>query len=159
MLRFTAVFVLALVLVAAVAAPAVAADGKIYGKGVTGTEIVKISALIANPDKYVGKTIRVEGLITDVCPKRGCWMNIAGDKEFQSVRIKVEDGEIVFPLEAKGKQAVAEGTFSKIEQTKEQAIEHAKHLAEEKGETFDPAKAKDLPLAIYQIQGTGAVIK
>ncbi len=86
-------------------------------------------------------------------------MNVAGDKEFQSIRIKVDDGEIVFPLDAKGKHAVAEGVFSKIELSKEQALEHAKHQAEEKGEKFDEATAKDLPTVIYQIQGTGAVIK
>jgi hypothetical protein len=147
------------VLAAAVSVPALAAEGTIYGKGITATDVVAISDLIATPDKYVGKTIRVEGLITDVCPKRGCWMVLAGDKDFQTVRIKVEDGEIVFPLDAKGKKAVAEGVFTKLEITKDQALEHAKHLAEEKGEKFDPDTVKDLATVTYQIKGTGAVIR
>lgn len=136
-----------------------AAEGTVYGKGVAAGEPVAVSELIANPAAYVGKTVRVEGLVTDVCPKRGCWMNVAGDKEFQTIRIKVDDGVIVFPMDAKGKHAVAEGVFAKIDISREQAIEHARHLAEEKGESFDPAKAKDLPTVIYQIQGTGAVIR
>ena len=139
--------------------PALAAEEQVYGKGLTGTEIVKISDLLANPDQYVGKTVRVEGLITDVCPRRGCWINIAGDREFQAVKFKVEDGVIVFPMDAKGRRAQAEGVFSKFEMTKEEALNHAKHLAEERGETFDPAKAKDLATIVYQIQGTGAVVR
>jgi cytochrome c-type biogenesis protein CcmE len=159
MRRFAAAAATVCVLVAAVSVSALAAEGKVYGKGVNASEVVAISDLLANPDKYAGKTVRVEGLITDVCPKRGCWMDLASDKEFQTVRIKVDDGEIVFPLDAKGKQAVAEGVFTKTEITKDQALEHAKHLAEEKGEKFDPETAKDLPTVVYQIKGTGAVIR
>lgn len=158
MRRFAAIAVIA-VLAATLSAVTPAAEGTVYGQGVAAGDVVAVSELIANPAAYVGKTVRVEGLITEVCPKRGCWMNLAGDKEFQTVRIKVDDGVIVFPLDAKGKHAVAEGVFTKMEITPEQAIEHAKHLAEEKGETFDPAKAKDLPTVVYQIQGTGAVIR
>lgn len=145
---------LVLALALAVALPAAAAT---YGKGVTLKETTKISDLIANADKYVGKTVKVEGLITDVCAKRGCWMMIASDKEFQSIRFKVEDGVIVIPMEAKGKKAVAEGTFAKIELTKEQALEHAKHMAEEQGKPFDPNSVTG-PSTIYQLKGTGAVI-
>ena len=154
-----AAFAAALAFAALPVVSAHAVDGKIFGKGVTGAEVVKVSELMAHPDKYVGKLVRVEGLITDVCAKGGCWMNSAGDKELQSIRIKVSDGDIVFPLEAKGKGALAEGTFTKIEVSKDDALKMAQHHAEEKGEKFDPAKAKDLPTVIYQIAGTGAVIK
>ena len=158
MLRFAATTIVSLLVVTSML-PALAAEGKTYGKGVTGKDVVAISELIANPGKYVGKNVRVEGLVTDVCTKRGCWMNLAGEKKSQTVRIKVEDGEIVFPLDAKGKRAVAEGVFTKMDLTKDQALEQAKHQAEEKGEKFDPEKAKDLPTVIYQIKGTGAVIR
>jgi hypothetical protein len=150
---------IALVVFALLGGLAVAADGTVYGKGVAGTEVVKISELLDHPDGYVGKTVRVEGLVTEVCPRRGCWINLASDREFETLRFKVEDGVIVFPMDAKGKRAVAEGVFTKIELTKEEALQHAKHMAEERGQPFDAAKAKDLPTVIYQIQGTGAVVR
>ena len=53
--------------------------------------------------------------------------------------------------------AVAEGTFTKSELTKEQATERAKEDAKDKGKTFDPASVKG-PATVYQIQGAGAVI-
>lgn len=133
------------------------ASAATYGKAPGAGNPVKVSELLASPDAYVGKTVKVEGLITDVCAKRGCWMVIAGDKEFQSIRFKVDDGVIVIPMEAKGKKAVAEGTFTKLELTKEQAIEHAKHQAEEQKKPFDPASVTG-PTVIYQLKGTGAAI-
>jgi len=135
--------------------PALAAT---YGKALSDGNVVKVSELLAKPDDFVGKTVKVEGIITDVCEMRGCWMVIAGDQEFQSIRFKVEDGVIVIPMEAKGKKAVAEGTFRKIEMSKEQAIEQAKHHAEEKGMEFDPSTVKG-PSVTYQLEGIGAVIE
>lgn len=146
----------ALVVTALAAAPALAATK--YGKPLTAATPVKVSELMATPDAYVGKVVKVEGLITEVCPKRGCWINVAGDKEFQTIRVKVEDGVIVFPLTDKGRKVVAEGTFKKMELTKEQAIERAKHEAEEKGTKFDPATITG-PATVYQIQGTGAIVE
>lgn len=138
-------------------APATAAEtGKTYGKGVDGTEVVQVSELVANADKYIGQTVRVEGVVIDVCAKRGCWMDLKSDGG--TIRIKVDDGVIVFPMDAKGKSAIAEGVFTKIELTAEQAAAHAKHQAEEKGQVLDAANVPDAPTVIYQIAGTGAVI-
>ena len=141
-----------------VAAPAVAGEtGKTYGKGVSSAEIIKVSELVANAGKYVGKTVRVEGVVIDVCAKRGCWMDLKSDGG--KVRIKVDDGVMVFPMDAKGKHAVAEGVFTKIEMTPDEARALAKHMEEERGQALDASKAPDAPTVIYQIAGTGAVIK
>ena len=145
----------ALALAAVAAAPALAATK--YGKPLSNAAPVKVSELMAKPDDYVGKVVKVEGLVTEVCPKRGCWINVAGDKEFQTIRVKVEDGVIVFPLTDKGKKVVAEGTFTRMELTKEQAIARAKHEAEEKGTKCDESRITG-PQTVYQIQGTGAVV-
>jgi hypothetical protein len=64
---------------------------------------------------------------------------------------------VVFPKESVGKMAVAEGSFHEIKLTRAQAVERAKHEAEEKGAKFDPGSVSG-PVTIYQIQGTGAVI-
>lgn len=141
----------------AMAAPAFAAETR-YGAGVGKAQAVKVSELMANPDRYVGKAVRVEGLVTDVCARRGCWMELASDKEFQTIQIKVDDGVIVFPLDAKGKVATAEGVFTRIEVPVERVAEMKRHQAEEKGVPFDPSSVKG-PEIVYRIQGTGAVIR
>jgi hypothetical protein len=139
------------------AQPALAAE-KTYGAGVGKAEPVKVSELLADPDKYVGKAVRVEGLVTDVCPKRGCWMEVASDKEFQTIRIKVEDGVIVFPMDAKGKIATAEGIFTRREVPAERVEAMRRHQAEDKGIPYEPRPVQG-PEVHYVIQGTGAVVR
>lgn len=119
---------------------------------------VAITELSSKPADYVGKTVQVKSKVTEVCEKMGCWMMLVDPATQAKVRIKVKDGEIVFPKDSIGKMAVAEGKFVKIEMTKEQAIAQAKHEAEENNKPFDPASITG-PKTIYQIAGTGAVIE
>ncbi len=139
-----------------VAAPLVA-EPTTYGKPLTGSDTVPVSTLLGNPDAYLGKTVRVQGVVTEVCAKRGCWMKIASDQEFQNLRFKVEDGVIVIPLSAKGKVAIAEGTFTKFELSAADVEAAARHEAEEQKKPFD-ANQKFAAKTVYQINGTGAVI-
>ena len=120
-------------------------------------ETTKVSEINAQPDKYIGKRVQIEGMIINVCAARGCWMDIASDAPFQKIQVKVVDGEIVFPMEAKGRNAQVEGIVEKLELSHEQALGWAKHKAMEQGEDFDPATITG-PTTIYRIRGLGAVI-
>ena len=148
-------------------------EGKVYGEGVTIATPVDMKTLMADPDAYVGKKVRVDGVITAVCKKRGCWMQIT-NAEGEGLRVKVEDGVIVFPYTSMGHKAAAEGVFEAIKLTPEQiearkaqaAKEHAASHAE--GESCEkdgsPAKAAgcDAPVVadtIFMLRGTGAVIQ
>lgn len=137
-------------------AAALAGEVKL-GKPFTINEVIGIDKLTAAPEKYVGKVVQVKGTVRDVCRMAGCWMELADLDSGKSIRIKVKDGEIVFPKEALGKTATAEGKVAKVELTKEEAIEQAKHEAEANGRKFDPASITSA-VTYYQIQGTGAVI-
>ena len=119
------------------------------GSGVTLKDATPIASVMARPEEFVGKTIRVDGVATAVCTHMGCWMAIAANRESdaQTVRLKVEDGAIVFPVSAKGKQVSAEGVFEAVKDAegKEAASEHAR----------TDAKASKQ----YQIKATGAIIR
>ncbi len=131
---------------------------KEYGKKLTLKETTKISDILANPEQFAGKRVLVEGAIIDVCSHRGCWIKLAGDKEFESIRFKVEDGVIVFPMEAKGKNALAEGIVSVKTFSKEDLIKQGEEHAKEEGKEFDPSTVTG-PKTVVQINGEGAVIK
>ena len=104
-------------------------------------EAVAVETLLAAPDDYLGKTVRVDGVITGVCKKRGCWMQVTDPETGNGVRIKVDDGVIVFPYEAMGKKASAEGVFEAIALTPEQVEARAAQQAAEhqhaEGESCD----------------------
>jgi hypothetical protein len=133
-------------------------EGNKYGKKLTLKEKTKISTILDKPKDFIGKKVLVEGTVVGVCEKRGCWIELASDKQYQKIKVKVKDGEIVFPLEEKGKTALVEGEVYEIKLTKEQAIEQSKHEAEEHGKEFDPSSVTG-PITYYQIKGIGAVIK
>jgi NACalpha-BTF3-like transcription factor len=112
---------------------------------------------MSDPARHAGKTVQVKGKITETCERMGCWMNLADESSGQRVRIKVNDGEIVFPKTAVGKVAVARGKLVKLELTHDQAVAAARHEAEEQNRKFDPNSVKS-GATMYQIQGEGAVI-
>ena len=152
--RLPAAPILAILL--APAAPAAVEPHEIYGTGVSLAETTRIADILADPDAYIGRTVRVDGGVVDVCPMKGCWMEL-GD-EGQSIRIKVEDDVIVFPAAAKGRVAAAQGRVEAVEMTRDDYLGWLAHLAEERGEPFDAEGAEigDGPYRIIRIQGTGA---
>ena len=128
-----------------------------YGKEITLKEKTSISSILINPEDFLDKTVLVEGEVLDVCSMMGCWIELKAEVEGEKIKVKVKDGEIVFPQEAKGEMALVEGTVYKIELTQEEAIDYYKHQAEERGEEFDPESVTG-PVTFYQIKGLGAEI-
>ena len=141
-----------------IAALALAGDEKRYGEDLSLKEKTKISDILASPEQFSGKKVLVEGPVIDVCQERGCWIKIGSDKEFESIRLKVDDGVIIFPMEAKGQNALAEGIVSVRTMSREDQIKQGEYLAKEEGTTFDPSTVKG-PKTVIQIKGEGAIIK
>ena len=135
-----------------------AQEGNAYGKKLTLNERTSIAALLENPKEYVGKTVQIEGLIVKVCEKRGCWIDIASTKGFEKIRLKVDDGVIIFPMEEKGKEVIAEGVFEALHYSKEDLIERGEHMAKEYGTEFDPKTITEGKTE-YRLKGLGAVVK
>lgn len=125
-----------------------------FGTGVSLDTATSIADVVKNPEAFVGTTIRVDGTATAVCAHMGCWMAVSESDAAgaPTVRLKVDDGVIVFPVSAKGKAVSAQGTFERIRaddaEGNEAASEHATHQAKP-----DAATAK------YQLKATGAIVR
>lgn len=128
------------------------------GQPLTLAKPASIGELMASPDAHAGKVVQVKGKVTEVCQMAGCWMALSDPSTGKSIRIKVNDGDLVFPQEAVGHQAIAEGTLTKTELTREQALARAKHEAAERKQAFHPERIKG-PQVYYQIAGIGAVVE
>ena len=153
-------FVWALVVVLVVCTPTIgmAKEYQDFGDGLTEVVEIRIGHLLSNPDEYVDKTVKVMGLVNDVCPMRGCWVEIIEKQTSERIRVKVQDNVVIFPVEAVGQEIVAEGILRHYEMSKDQATRWFAHLAEEKNEVFDPSTVSG-PMSFYQIEGLGARIK
>jgi len=132
-----------------------AASEEKYGAGVTLKTATPVATLLVSPKEYLGKTVRVDGIITAVCEMAGCWMELRDEKadpaSAKTIRLKVKDGEMVFPVAAKGKKASVEGVFEPV--SPDMAHEYAMDAEKAK-----PGSDMKTQVPVYQIKGTGAVI-
>jgi hypothetical protein len=142
----------------AVACATAEVAGTQYGEELTLSETTPVSDILADPEAFLGQRVLVEATVVDVCEMQGCWLELAGGNDLETLRIKVEDGVIVFPMTARGLRARAEGIVEKLEYTEEEALERARYQAEEHGTEFDPSTVTG-PETVYQIKGIGAVIE
>ena len=88
-----------------------ALGGEKYGEPPSLPALTKVSAIYESPGEYVGKDVKVEGMIIGVCERRGCWMELAGDREFEKIRIKVDDGVMVCLDPATGERCWKGGRY------------------------------------------------
>lgn len=137
--------------------PALSLAGEtVYGKGVSARDAMPVSQLLATPDSYVGQTVRVQGTVVGMCKERGCWINLASDKEGDVVRIKVQDGVIVFPAEILGSTVIAEGVWTANKLDMETTKSYCNAKAEKAGEKFNPDSVTEC-MTLYQVTSDGAV--
>lgn len=121
------------------------AKDKVYGDGVSEGAFTPISAIVAEPEAYAGKTVRIEGTAVGVCAHRGCWVTLASDVEGETLRVKVEDGVIVFPKNVVGEQVKVEGVLmvNKIEKP---------------CDSNKPGEPQIQCQTLLEVRGTGAVV-
>ena len=132
----------------------------LYGDDFNYDSIQSISSLINNANQFLDKQIVTEGKIVDVCPMKGCWIEIKDSDSDQIIRVKVQDDVIIFPQDSKEKKVIVNGVFTKIEFTEDQAIKWKIHLAEEKGLKLEESDVTldSSDLIEYRIKGLGAKI-
>lgn len=117
------------------------------GQEINKKDKTNISEIMKTPENFVGKNLLIEGKVIDVCTMRGCWMKVSSDKKKESMLIKVNDGEMVFPIAAKGKNAMIEGELFKVvvDQKESKEMEkdsHDHHASKKVGKTIYMFKPK-----------------
>jgi hypothetical protein len=147
------------------------------GKQITLKDKSSVSKILKDPSKFEGKTVLIEGKILDVCQDSGCWIEVAGEKEGEKIKVKVKDGEIVFPKDSKGKTVKVQGIVEEVtaanscgdhekEGHKETAVKETK--SDCGGCSGEETKAKtetggcgggEETAKVFQVKGLGAVIK
>ena len=130
----------------------------VYGTASPGADPVTISDLVARPRDHDGKTVRVEGTVTDVCAKRGCWIRIGADQGADTLTFKVTDGVLVFPMSERGRYAVAEGVARAVTLDLEGSRAHLAARAKADGREFDPGTVT-APVTTVRLDGLHARIR
>lgn len=98
---------------------------------------VSLAKVMKDPNKYAGKSVRVEGVIVRSCKMEGCWLELAPKQNAKSVRVTMKDHAFFVPLESAGAMAKAEGTF-KVKTLSKAEVDH---LVKDDGAKFDNINA------------------
>jgi hypothetical protein len=109
-------------------APAAAAEIVKTGAPIGHDNVVAVGEVLANAASLKGKSVRVSGKIEQVCQKKGCWMELAGSKPGESLRITAKDYGFFFPISSNGHNALVEGQL----EVSELSVEDAQHIEDER---------------------------
>jgi hypothetical protein len=88
---------------------------------------VPLATVLSSPAEYTKTPVVVEGVITNACERKGCWMQLKPVDGDQNVRVTFKDYGFFVPLDSKGMKARAEGVTT----VKKLSKQEADHLEEE----------------------------
>lgn len=123
-----------------------------YGKKMTANKFVSVAEALKEVPAE-GKAVAVEGVISDVCTNKGCWL-IMTDSTKQ-MRMQFAGYSFFVPWDAKGKKIRAQGVV-KMKTIDEKA---AKHWAEEQSNPEVKPEAIKGSQELFIMTATGVIIE
>ena len=100
-------------------------DGRIKRGEAIGGETARVSfaEALKEPQKYDGKTVVIEGVVTRVCQAEGCWLELGPKSKGEgSIRVTF-DHKFAVPKDASSMNFRAEGVV-KIKKLSKEKVEH-----------------------------------
>ena len=135
--------------------PAVEVDAeRMFGEPTTVENAQTVGMVIQKLAHADSLETKVEGKVTSVCQKKGCWMNVeSADGSEMFVRFK--DYGFFMPLDLAGQEVVMQGKAYK----EVVSVDELRHYAEDEGKS--PAEIAQItePKAEYRFMASGVVIK
>lgn len=97
--------------------------------------------------------VKVKGTVTDVCPKKGCWLSLEMPDN-SKVFVKMKDYGFFVPVELIGKTVVVDAE-AKIIKT---SVDELKHYAEDAKKTKEEIEAIKEPKEEIRLTANGIVV-
>jgi hypothetical protein len=98
---------------------------KNFGEAFTVASAQPVKGLLDAPAGSVGKVVRVEGTVLDVCQKKGCWLVLSDGS--RQIRVLTKEHAFGVDLDSTGVWADVEGTVTE----KPHDEEESKHILSE----------------------------
>lgn len=120
-----------------------------YGSPFSLTEALTAAELLGEPQKFVDQNVLVEGRVTDVCQKAGCWMVITDDTT--TMRVLMKDHGFAVDKAGTGATCRIEGTLV----AREIDPEFVAHLESESQNIADMPEKQAEGNMVYELNATG----
>ena len=125
-----------------------------FGKAITEENATPLSELSQKLNGLDSLQIKVQGKISDVCQKKGCWMDMDLGNG-QTMKVTFRDYGFFVPKDATGKNAVMEG----IAFLDTLSIDELRHYAQDGGATQAEIDSIQKPEMEISFVADGVVIK
>lgn len=103
------------------------------GEALTAGEPLPVGDALAKAKELDGKSVKVTGVVDQVCAKKGCWFALRAEDEAhkgQTIRITSKDYRFFMPKSSVGQVATIEGDFKVATLSQEEA----QHLEDDAAE-------------------------
>jgi hypothetical protein len=117
------------------------ASWKYFGAPFAVSEVVPASTVLADPAGFAGKPVRMEGELTEVCQKAGCWA-VVRDDAGRSLRVTMKDHAFGIDKDTQGRACQLEGELVKKAVDPEKLAHFAEEGAKEHPELSSAAAGK-----------------
>lgn len=124
--------------------------GTTYGSQVESAGAIPLADLAGTLKDNDVQTVKVQGTVTDVCPKMGCWISLATPDQ-TPVFVKMKDYGFFVPTALKGKTVVIDAE-AKLLTT---SVEELRHYAEDAKKSKAEIDAITSPKEEIRLTATG----
>ena len=126
-----------------------------YGEQLGNSELVPLTQALSNAGQYAGRPITVQGHVRRACSAKGCWMELAADKEAGSpaCRVTFKDYGFFVPTDSAGARATVEGEVA-VKRVRASQVKHY----EGEGASF-PVKHEDGSADEVRFVATGVELR
>ena len=111
-LLFTALFMCAMA-VPVLAGDAATTENQRFGAPVVEKKATNLGKLAKKPASFEGKTLRIEGVVTNSCQAQGCWVEVQ-DAKGAKFMAKSLDESVLLPKDIKGRRIVVQGVVKAL---------------------------------------------
>lgn len=134
--------------------PQVPADaGAVFGAGVTPDGAVPVGDLPAILDSKSSANVKITAKVVDVCPKKGCWIELEmPDKS--KMMVKMKDYGFFVPTAITGKTVVIDGEAKAIVTS----VDELKHYAEDAKKSKEEIAAITEPKKEIRLTANGILV-
>ena len=105
----------------------------VYGKPVPDAAALSVSKVLGLSPRLADQQIQVEGKVSGVCKREGCWVTLKDPAQAsdETLRVIFKDHAFTVPVELAGRTVVAAGVL----RVSETSVERQRHLAEDAGKS------------------------
>ena len=132
---------------------AAAGEWSHYGAPFTLTSAKPATEVLGAPAQFADQTVQVEGKVTDVCQKAGCWMVITDDE--RTMRVLMKDHAFSVDKGGTGALCRVEGQII----AKEIDPEEVAHFASESANADQMPEKQATDNTIFELHATGVAMK